>query len=80
MKDQEEIHAKCLSEDPKERIKALEQIRSNFPHLTNKKLKEKAPFSIDPMRKEIPILDRNLSEIVKEIHEIAKMLAPQCKN
>lgn len=36
MIDQEEIHHQCLSDDPKERIKALEQLEGNFSLLLDK--------------------------------------------
>jgi HEAT repeat protein len=34
--DQEEIHRQCLSNDPKERTKALNKLRENFSSLTNR--------------------------------------------
>lgn len=34
--DQEKIHNQCLSEDPEEIIKALEQLKKNFSSLPNK--------------------------------------------
>ena len=36
MIDQEEIHNKCLSKNPKDRIKALNQLRNNFSSLPDK--------------------------------------------
>jgi len=34
--DQEEIHKQCLSKNPEERIKALNQLSDNFPSLPDK--------------------------------------------
>jgi len=34
--DQEKIHKQCLSEDPEERIKALEQLKDNFSLFSDK--------------------------------------------
>ncbi|WP_156158796.1 hypothetical protein [Methanosarcina siciliae] len=36
MIDQEEIHCQCFSEDPEERIKALNQLNQNFSHISKK--------------------------------------------
>ncbi|MFY1110429.1 MAG: HEAT repeat domain-containing protein [Methanosarcinaceae archaeon] len=37
MVDQEEIHRKCNSDNPKERIEAVEQLRSSFKDISDKK-------------------------------------------